>query len=114
AALGKGRDDDERDARSITEKVEWLHVARVIITAAFVKRDDEGCVFGKLGMCLKSIEDTFDERFKNLELGACGMAIAEAIRLQIGHRRKLAMVQIIEEINRVLDVRLALCRIAHD
>src|SRR5258708_3257685 len=42
------------------------------------------------------------------------MAVTETVRLQIGHSEQVAVIEPVEEIGRVLDVRLALHRISHD
>ena len=40
-STGEGRDDDERNAGSVTEEVQRLNVAGVVIAAALVEGDDE-------------------------------------------------------------------------
>ena len=42
------------------------------------------------------------------------MAVAKAIRLQVGNRRQMAMAEFIKEISSVFDMCLALHRVAHD
>jgi hypothetical protein len=49
AAAGKGRDDDQRDARTVTEEVERLEETRVPIAAAFVEGDEDGGLAQRAG-----------------------------------------------------------------
>src|ERR1700739_3324902 len=41
AAFGERRNNNQRDARAVTEKVQRLNVAGIIVAAAFVHGDDE-------------------------------------------------------------------------
>src|SRR5262249_232421 len=87
AALGKGGNDDERDARTVTEEVQRLEVAGIPVTAAFVKGNDEGRIFGQFVMALEPGEKAVDKRFKYVQLGAGRMSVTKAVRFQIGHCR---------------------------
>src|SRR5215471_7611655 len=42
------------------------------------------------------------------------MAVKEAVRLDVGHGRQTAVIDIIEEVGEILDVGLTLGRVAHD
>ena len=50
AAGGVRRHDDQRDARAVAEEVERLHVARVVVAAAFVEGDEDGGVLPQVGI----------------------------------------------------------------
>src|SRR5258707_7394040 len=65
-------------------------------------------------MRLEPVEDAVNERLKDVELGACGMAVTEAVGFKIGHREQMAVAEFVEEIGCVLDMRRTLRRIAHD
>ena len=41
ATFRVGRDDDHRNARAVAEEADWLHIARVVVSAAFVHRDED-------------------------------------------------------------------------
>src|SRR5262249_6426754 len=108
ASLGEGRDDDERNARPITKKVERLHEARVVVASDFVHGNDERGILGKFGMPLEPIEDAVNERLKLIELGAGRMSVSEAVRFQIRHRKQMAVLEAVKEVGRILDVGRAL------
>jgi len=42
-ALGKRRDDNQRDARTVAEEIERLNVTGIVEAAALVQRDDKRC-----------------------------------------------------------------------
>src|SRR6266700_6832434 len=104
STFGERRDDDERDAWSIAEEVDGLHKSRVIVAATFVKRDDEGGIFGKLRMPFEPVKNAVYQGLEDIQLGACGMAVAKAVRFQIRHREQMAMIEFVKEIGCVLDV----------
>src|SRR5437764_14211510 len=107
-------DGNEGDAWPAAEEVEGLEEARVPVATALVEGDEEGRLCEECRMCLELVEDLGDQRFKQIELRACRMAIDEAIGLHIGDGRQVAVLEIVKEIAHVLDVRLALSVIAHD
>src|SRR5882672_9973410 len=114
ATAGKGRDDDERDARAIAEEVDRLKEAGIKIAAAFVEGDDERSVFGQLRMPLEPVKNAIDDAFQHIQLGGCRVAISKTVWFQVGDRRQAAMFQTIKEVSRIFDMRGALCRITHD
>jgi hypothetical protein len=42
-ALGKRRNDNQRDAGTVAEEIEWLNVTGIVIATALVQRDDKRC-----------------------------------------------------------------------
>src|SRR6266849_774849 len=99
--------NDHRDARAIAENIQRQHCAGVIVSAAFIKSDEECRLFRQLRMVFQSVHHALNQRFQNVEFGACRMSIAKAVRLQIGNCRQFATVQIAEEVCCVLDMRCA-------
>ena len=73
--LGVRRDDDQRDARAVAEEVERLHVAGVIVTAAFIEGDQDGGVFPEIRIGLNGVDDFLCEAFEEVELRRSGMAV---------------------------------------
>src|SRR5215470_2687852 len=112
--LGEGRDDHEGNARSVAKEVDRLEETGVPIAAALVEGDEERGLRKQLWMTSQLIENAIDQCFKQIEFRACWMAIGETVGLEIGNRRQAAAVDVGKEIDCILDMRLALRRIAHD
>ena len=53
----KGRNNDQRDTRSIAEEIYGLHKAGIKISSTFVKGDDEGRFFCQFGMPFETINE---------------------------------------------------------
>ena len=68
AGLGIRRNDDERDASYIAEEVEDLSVAGVVIAAAFVGGNENGCALPELGVGLDCFHNLLDEAFIEIPL----------------------------------------------
>src|SRR5215831_8870439 len=65
-------------------------------------------------MLLEPVDDALNEGLQQVELGARRMAVVEAIGLEIGNSQQMPLVESIVEIDRILDMRLALGWVAHD
>src|SRR5260370_9694882 len=114
AAAGEGRDHKQRNAGAVAEEIERLNEPRIPVTAALVKRNHEGGLFKQFRWGLKLIYNVFDHGLEEIELRASRVSVDETVGFHVGDRRQLALIEIIEEIDRVLDVLLALLRVAHD
>lgn len=84
------RHDDQGNPRSITEEIQRLHIAGIVITAAFVKGDEDGRVLPQIRITLHRIDDFFCEAFKEIQLGRGRMAVYQAAWLDIRDRGKRA------------------------
>ena len=67
AFLGEFRDHDQGYARAVVEEAHRLHISRVVVAAALVKRDENGGVI-RVGRRLHLIDDLLDEAFEQVEL----------------------------------------------
>src|SRR5215510_11675657 len=114
AASGEGRHDDQRDARPNAEEIDRLHETGVIVTATFIKGNDECGLFRQFRMPLQAVQNAINQRFKNVELGTGRMSITKAVWFEIGNREQMAVLERIKEIHRILDVRRALHGVAHN
>src|SRR5438128_2562140 len=107
-------DGNEGNARPIAEEVDRLEETRVPVATTLIEGDEEGRLFEEGRMRLELVEDLVDHRFKQIELRTRRMAVDEAVGLYIGDGGQVAAIEVVEEIDHILDVRLALRGIAHD
>ena len=112
AALGPVRDDQRRDTRTITKEIERYEGARIPQAASLVEGDEQHRVF--LLIHVQLVHDLLDHRLEKIELRACRVPVDQAVGLHVRDRRQLAVLERIEEVDRVLDVRLALPCVSHD
>src|SRR5204862_3885632 len=94
AAARIPRHGDEGDTRTIAEEVDRLEEAGVPVTAALVEGDEERGALEEVRMLLEDVEHALDQRLEEAQLRARGMAVVEAVRLEVGHRGKLALIQV--------------------
>src|SRR5215470_16475423 len=114
ATTGEWRNHDRRNPRTIAEEIERLEEAGIPVAAAFIEGDQESSLCEQIRMRAEPIENLVNHAFEIDKLGGSGMAVHEAIRLHIGNRAQPAVIEFVEEIDDILDVLLALRRIAHD
>src|SRR6516225_11288005 len=74
---------DHRNARPVTEKVDWLEEARVPIAATLVESNKESGVLKEVRMRLKPVDDAINHCFEKIEFRARRVAVIKAVRLQI-------------------------------
>src|SRR5260370_41250107 len=98
----------------MAKEVDRLHEAGVIVSAAFVKGDDERSLFRKGGMSVEAVNNALDQRFQDAEFRAGRVSVTKTVRLEVGDGKEMAAIESVEEIDRVFNVCLALRRIAHD
>src|SRR5579884_480673 len=63
-----GADDDEGNARAVSEEVQRLDVSGVVITATFVKGDEDGRRGPELRVCLQTLKDVFHKALEQIKL----------------------------------------------
>src|ERR1700756_613723 len=80
---------NHRDTRSVTEIVEWLHVTRIIVSAALVHRNEDRRVGPERRICLSQVHDLLDEAFEQIDLRRSRMAVEIAARFAETHRWQL-------------------------
>src|SRR5258707_7910821 len=114
AAAGEGRDHNQRNTGAVAEEIERLKEPRIPVTTALVKGDDEGGLLKQLGVGPQLVNNVIDHGLEEIELRTRRVSVDKAVGFHIGDRWKLAVIEVIEEIDRVLDMLLALLRIAHD
>src|SRR5215468_6900097 len=108
AAAGEGRDHKQRNPGAVSEEIERLKEPRIPVTAALVKGDHEGGFLKQLRVGTQLVDNVVDHGLEKIELRACRVSVDKAVGFHIGDRWQLAVIEIIEEVDRVLDVRLAL------
>src|ERR1700730_1352075 len=114
AAAREGGDDNQRNPGAIAEEIERLKESRVEVTAALVKGNQEGGLLKQFAVGLELIKNVLDHGLEEIELRARRVSINKAVGLYKGDRRQFTLVEAIEEVDCVLDVRITLLRIAHD
>jgi len=107
AALGVLGDDDQRDAGTIAEEVDWLNVTGVIVSAALIPGDEDGSVGPESRVGLDLVDDLLGEAFEEIELGGRRVTIVEAAGLDDGDRRQVTGVDVFVELGGVPDVGFA-------
>ena len=64
ARLGVSGYNDQRDAGAIAEKVQRLHIAGIIVAAAFIHGDENRGVTPKGGIAFHGVHEFLHEAFK--------------------------------------------------
>src|ERR1700739_2365614 len=85
--FGEPRNHQQGDARAIAEVIERLNVTGVIVTAAFVKGDEDRGALPQLGIRLNTVDDLFHETFKEIEFGRRRVTIHPSAGLDEGNCR---------------------------
>src|SRR2546427_197754 len=101
-------------SRAVAEEVDRLEEARITVAAALVEDDEEGGLGEECRLRFELVENLVDHRFEEVELRTRRMAVDEAVRLHIGDGGQVAVLEGVEKIAHVLDVRLTLRGITHD
>ena len=68
SGFGVGRNDDERDARTVAEEVHRLDVTGIVVASAFVEGDHDGGILPKSGIGLNRVDDLLRKAFEQIEL----------------------------------------------
>ena len=89
-AVVYGRDHDHRNAGAVTEEVQRLNVAGVIVAAAFVEGDEDRRGLPQSRIGLHSVDDLLHEAFEQIQLRGSRVAIDESARLHIRDGRQVA------------------------
>src|ERR1019366_3752737 len=79
--LGERRDYDERNARTIAEKVNGLNVAGVVKSARLVEGNEDGSCLPQSVLRLDGIHQIADEGFVQLRQRCARVAIHDVVRL---------------------------------
>src|ERR1700730_6086049 len=111
AAARERGDDNQRNAGAVTEEIERLKESRIPVTAALVKGDHEGGFLKQFRVGPELVKNIFDHGLEEIELRTRRVSVDQTVGFHIGDRRQLTLIEVTEEIDRVLDVRLHLLRI---
>src|SRR5262245_44769887 len=114
SALRVLRDDHEGNPRTVAEEVDRLKEPRIPVTAALIESDEDRGVLEELLVALDLVDHAVDQGLENVELGARGVTVVEAVGLEVGDGREVSVLEIVEKVDGVLDVGLPLRRVAHD
>jgi len=82
---------DHRDTRAISEEVQGLHVSGVVVTAAFVKGDEDCGVGPQRFIRFYRVDDLLGEALEQVELGRGGVTVNEATGFNERNGGKLAV-----------------------
>ena len=104
AAARERRDRDHRDARAGAEEVDRLDEAGVVVAATLVDGDEDRGILPHLRVRLGQVDDVAREGLEEVELRRGRVAVDGAIRLDVGHRRQRAVLEIDEQIGHVAHV----------
>src|SRR5262249_45234525 len=96
------------------EEIEWLNVAGVVITATLVHGDEQHRGSKKLLVGGEMVHDFLDHALEEVELRRGRMAVQQAVWLDERDSRERAVVDGREEVGCVLNMRGALCGVAHN
>src|SRR5690242_43515 len=114
ALFGERRNNDHWNPSAISKKIEWLDIARIVVASTFVKGDKNRSGLPQIGVALYFIDDLLDEASEEIELGRRGMSINPAAWLYVRDSRKSAVVNILVQVNRVLEMLCAYGGVGHD
>src|SRR5579863_3589474 len=105
---------EQRNARPVAEIVDRLDEAGVPVSASLVPRDEHDSLGLQLWIGLECIENLLHIRFEQVDLGRLRMSVEQAVRLAEGDGRQSVVLDVREEVYRILDMCGPLCRIPHD
>src|SRR5690349_16088163 len=91
AAAGKRRNGDQRDARSIAEKVQRLDVAGVVVSAALIHGDEEYGGRKKFWVRCEMIHDFPVHALEEVELRRRRVTVQQTVGFYEGYGRQAAM-----------------------
>src|ERR1700733_4087491 len=86
AARGERRDDDQRDTGSVTEEIERLNVAGIVVSTAFVEGDEHCRARPKSRVSLQLVYDVLHEAFEQIQFRGRRMAVGEPARFDDRNR----------------------------
>src|SRR5271155_2916692 len=79
-AAGRERgNNDKWDARSITEEVQRLDVAGVVVAAAFIEGDEHRRLPREFPIGVEPVEENLQHRFEEIDLGTGWMPVEHAV-----------------------------------
>ena len=108
------RSNDQWNASAVAEEIERLHVTGVIIATALIEGDKDCRVLPGRRILLHFIDDLLGEAFEKIQLGRRRMAINQSAGLDEGNCGERAVLDVLIQVGRVLDMRRADGRIGHD
>src|SRR5215831_5643634 len=103
AATSTRRHHNQGNAGTVAQEIERLKEPRIPVTAALVKGNEEGRLLKQLRVSPELVNDVLHHGLEEIELRACRMAVDKAVGFHIGDRRQSAVIEVVEEIDRVLD-----------
>src|SRR5579864_9165524 len=104
SSLGERRNHQRGNSGAVSEIVEGLNVAGVIVTAAFVEGDDDGGTLPQLLIGLDAVNDFLHEAFEQVELRRSGVTVEPSVGLHVGNSRQRTVLDRLIEGSRVLIV----------
>src|SRR5215469_16671716 len=103
APTGERRNSEQGNAWAVAEEIERLDVAGVVVTSAFVHRDEQDGGGKKLLVGGQVVDDFLDHALKEVLFRGRRVAVQQTVRLYEADCRQRAIVDGGEEIRRVLD-----------
>src|SRR5882762_6827731 len=105
---------DHWDARAITEEIEVLDIAGVIVTAAFIDSDEDRSALPEFLVGLNGVDDFLDEALEQVKFGRGGMTVNPTAWLNERNGRQGAILDVGVKIKRVHDMGGANGIVGHD
>src|SRR5215813_13909867 len=102
ATLGEVRYNNQWNPWSVAEEVERLNVSGIIVAAAFVQGDHQGCACKQLGIRLQAVNDLLCHAFKQIKLRRSRMPVKQAIGLHERNCGQCVGCDRVEEVDRIL------------
>ena len=114
ALLRVGRNHHQRNARAVSEEVQRIHVAGVIVATAFVDGHENRRALPEFGVRLHRFHDLLHKPFEQVPLRRSGVPVHPAARLHERHlwQRSLGNVRI--EVGNIFKVVADNRRVGHD
>src|SRR6267378_43111 len=104
ATTAVGGYHDQWDARAITEEIEVLDIAGVIVTAAFIDSDEDRSALPEFLVALNGVDDFLDEALEQVKFGRGRMAVNPTAWLNERNGGQGAILDVGVKIKRVHDV----------
>src|ERR1700722_4229650 len=98
------RQDQQRDARAITEEVDRLNEARVVVATRLVPRDEHGRVGLQRRIGVEGVEDVLYVGLEQVDFRARRMTVEHAVRLADGDRGQRAVLDLGDHVDGILEV----------
>src|SRR5258708_12829650 len=75
---------NHRDPRAIAKEIERLNVPGIVVAAAFINRDEDGCAGPQFRIAFYRVDNLLRKALEKIELGRSRMSVHPSTRLHVG------------------------------